>query len=96
MKQQRIITRLGTTHQLTIDKSFAFENCHVRTPANLQFKIMEGFKVPNVKVLEDDSVNCGISIYIESEEEVGTWMLISREGSEEERRLQVTVVVDGK
>ncbi|XP_026332157.1 uncharacterized protein LOC113239386 isoform X2 [Hyposmocoma kahamanoa] len=96
LKSKRIVTRLGTTHEVIIGKSFAFENCHVRTPANLQFKIMEGFKVPNVKVLEDDSINCGISIYIESEAEVGTWTLISREGfnSNAERRLQFTVDVN--
>lgn len=99
MNPQRVLTRLGTSHRVTVPNGIAnFENCHVRTPANRQYKIMEGFNVPNVKVIEEGNVNCGITIYIESEEQVGTWTLISREGfsSDAERRLNFTIEVEGK
>lgn len=97
MTPQRVTTRLGTTNRVTIGWSLAFESCHVRTPKNLQYKIMEGFNVPNVRLLDDSTINCGITIYIESEDEVGTWTLISREGinSELERRLEFTIEVNG-
>lgn len=94
---QRVVTRLGTSQRITISNGWSFENCHVRTPANLQYKVMEGFNVPNVQVIEDANINCGVTIYVESEKQVGTWTLISREGfnSDVERRLQFTIDVDG-
>lgn len=92
MDPQRIVTRLGTTSWVNISRSSVFENCHVRTPKDLQYKIMKGFNVPNVQV--DDRIDCGITIFVASEDEVGTWTLISRGGTLE-TRLQFTIEVEG-
>lgn len=96
LNAQRLSTRLGTSNKVTIGRSHNFESCHVRSPNNLQYKIMQGFSVPNVQILDDDNINCGITIYIQSEDEVGTWTLISREGGNSERRLEFTIDVNGR
>lgn len=56
---------------------------------------MEGFAIPNVEVLTENNIYCGITVKADSDAEVGTWTLISREFGNRERRFEFTIDVQG-
>lgn len=76
------------------------ESCHIRTPNGLQYQIMRGFTaVHGVEVIEEDGVECGVTITAVSEDVVGEWTLIARASQHLkpiERRLPFTIYVTGR
>lgn len=99
LTEEFINTRIGDSHRVALNIDFinTHESCHIRTPAGLQYQIMDGFNIPGLSVIEVSSAACVVSIAV-SEELIGEWTLISREnriGTPLERRLPFTIYVEG-
>ncbi|KOB77914.1 Uncharacterized protein OBRU01_03354 [Operophtera brumata] len=99
LNEQSVNTDFGNSHRLTIhsDAFIAGESCHIRTPGGLQYTIMEGFTVPGVEVIEENGVECGVIVHVQSEDAIGTWTLIARatrHSQQIERRLPFTINVE--
>ncbi|KAJ0172152.1 hypothetical protein K1T71_012125 [Dendrolimus kikuchii] len=96
---QTLNSELGARHTIAIPLySFTtVESCHLRTPQGLQYKIMEGFKLPGITIENNSDAACVISITIDNENMVGEWTLISRAiiiSQSVEQRLSFTVYVE--
>ncbi|XP_052754060.1 uncharacterized protein LOC128201355 [Galleria mellonella] len=91
-------TSIGASHTILIKDGNTKESCHLRTPAGLQYTIMEGFNIPGIEVIEDDpDVTCGITVNVKSEDLIGEWILIARVSNyfeRIERRLPFIVYVE--
>lgn len=99
LKEQFINTSIGDAHRvaLNVDVLSTGDSCHIRTPNGLQYKLMEGFNIYGVQLVEASSAACIVSVTV-SEDLIGEWTLISREtrlGTLMERRLPFTIYVEG-
>lgn len=101
MTEQRVITDIGKLQRIIIPSNILItgESCHIKTPAGLQYALIDGFNVEGVDIIREDAVECGVLVNVLSEDAVGTWTLIARATQSSrliERRLPFTIVVEGK
>lgn len=70
------------------------------TPDGLQYAFIDGFHVPNVEILEENGVECGVTVNVESLDMLGEWTLIARATrtaplAQIERRRPFTIRIEG-
>ncbi|CAD0204884.1 unnamed protein product [Chrysodeixis includens] len=99
LPKQNIETKIGASHDFSINTQLSanHESCHLKTPQGLQYILMEGFNVPNVEILTDSRIECGVQINVPTEDMLGEWTLFSRSmrlSDPIERRLTFTLRIE--
>lgn len=97
---QHINTIINTTHRIVVSSVslLQHESCHIIAPDGRQYAFIDGFNVPNVEIINENFVECGVILHVAEENMVGTWTLLARARSFAdpiERRLPVTIRVEG-
>lgn len=68
------------------------------TPNGLQYAFIDGFHIPYVEILEENGVECGITMDVLDLDMLGDWVLIARatrSSTPIERRLHFTIHIEG-
>ncbi|CAB3233331.1 unnamed protein product [Arctia plantaginis] len=96
---QNINTKMNTSHRFTINSASIIqgESCHIIAPDGRQYAFIDGFNVPNVEIINEDFVECGVILHVVEENMIGTWTILGRARSLSdsiERRLPVTIRVE--
>ncbi|KAJ8711830.1 hypothetical protein PYW08_008784 [Mythimna loreyi] len=73
-------SELEASHRITITEEFGIEHesCHILTPDGLQYAFLDGFNVPNVEIVEETGVECGVRVNVTSLDMLGHYTLIAR------------------
>ncbi|KAJ8709262.1 hypothetical protein PYW07_009088 [Mythimna separata] len=73
-------SELEASHRIAISNAVwvQHESCHLLTPDGLQYAFIDGFNVPNVQILEETGMECGVRVNVTSLDMLGQYTLIAR------------------